>query len=195
MKTCSKCGIEKPLSEFPRHRTDKTGYYSACKPCKSLEATAYRERNLAEVRRRSLEWHYKNLEQSKRNASAWRSANKDRKAEYWAKWATENREGYLRNKRERRDPAKSAMYCASRRVRRTSATPLWANRFFIEEAYRLAQLRTKLLGFKWVVDHNIPLKHPLVCGLHVETNLRVVPEVVNAKKGNRWSAESATVAD
>jgi hypothetical protein len=38
------------------------------------------------------------------------------------------------------------------------------------------------------VDHVIPLRHPLVCGLHAHTNLRVVPALVNLKKGNRMLA-------
>ena len=74
---------------------------------------------------------------------------------------------------------------ALRRARKKHATPAWANSFFIREAYHLAKLRTKATGFKWEVDHIYPLQSDLVCGLHVEHNLQVVPAVLNRSKGNK----------
>lgn len=41
-------------------------------------------------------------------------------------------------------------------------------------------------GEAYHVDHEIPLRHPLVCGLTVPWNLRIVPAVVNMSKGARW---------
>ena len=42
-------------------------------------------------------------------------------------------------------------------------------------------------GPEYVLDHIVPLKHPLVCGLHVPWNLRVVKHQTNRKKGSKWS--------
>lgn len=78
------------------------------------------------------------------------------------------------------------MYDANRRAAEKQAKPAWANDFFIEEAYRLAKLREKVCGGKWHVDHKIPLKHDLVCGLHVENNLQVIPASMNMSKGNKF---------
>src|SRR3990167_3661229 len=58
--------------------------------------------------------------------------------------------------------------------------------FFMEEIYDLARLRTRVMGFQWHVDHIVSIKSPLVCGLHVENNLRVIPAIENLKKRNRW---------
>ena len=83
----------------------------------------------------------------------------------------------------------SARHCAAQNLRRANklnATPAWANEFFISEAYALARLRTKMFGFKWHVDHIVPLKSDLVCGLHVEHNLRVIPATQNLKKRNLY---------
>jgi len=33
MKTCSKCKVPKPLSEFTKRKSSKDGYYCYCKAC------------------------------------------------------------------------------------------------------------------------------------------------------------------
>lgn len=73
-----------------------------------------------------------------------------------------------------------------RNAQKKQAVPKWANEFFIEEAYHLAALRTKMLGYPWHVDHIVPLQSKLVCGLHVHNNLRVIPGSENLAKGNRY---------
>lgn len=73
---------------------------------------------------------------------------------------------------------------ARRKARERRATPAWANRFFMAEAYRLARLRTSMLGHEWQVDHIVPIQSHLVCGLHCEANLSVVPAQVNLAKSN-----------
>ncbi|HQU17304.1 MAG TPA: hypothetical protein PLO69_14580 [Gammaproteobacteria bacterium] len=65
------------------------------------------------------------------------------------------------------------------------ATPPWANRFYIGEAYDLAKWRTKATGVRWEVDHIVPLVSKVVCGLHVENNIRVVPHFINREKSNK----------
>ena len=40
-------------------------------------------------------------------------------------------------------------------------------------------------GVKHHVDHIVPIRSRIVCGFHTESNLRVVPKLVNLQKGNR----------
>jgi hypothetical protein len=61
-----------------------------------------------------------------------------------------------------------------------------------QEAYHLAQLREKITGIKWHVDHIIPLNGKSVCGLHTWNNLAVIPAVVNLSKGNKEMTEYLT---
>ena len=75
---------------------------------------------------------------------------------------------------------------ARRRALQLRAMPGWANRFFINEAYHLASLRTRMLGFPWHVDHIVPLISEIVCGLHTHDNLRVISGKENLAKGNRY---------
>lgn len=55
------------------------------------------------------------------------------------------------------------------------------------EAHDLRRLRNDYTHFEWHVDHIIPLKNELVCGLHIWSNLRVIPKQLNLKKGNKYA--------
>lgn len=124
-------------------------------------------------------------------ASSWYYKNKDRRREYDARRREEHRHLYREaSKRFRRkNPERKNADTGSRRRRFREATPKWANMFFIKEIYELAILRTKMTGLEWHVDHIIPLRGKLVCGLHVENNLAVVPAKDNLRKSNHFSIE------
>ena len=79
--------------------------------------------------------------------------------------------------------------CVYRRVSKMHRTPAWLtsdDHWLIEQAYEIAAVRTKMFGFSWHVDHVIPLQGRLVSGLHVPTNLQVIPAVENIRKANRF---------
>ena len=59
--------------------------------------------------------------------------------------------------------------------------------FVAKEAHALRTLRNKHTGFEWHVDHIIPLKGVDVCGLHIWSNLAVIPKLDNLRKGNKYS--------
>lgn len=65
------------------------------------------------------------------------------------------------------------------------ATPPWANINAIREIYKESISKSLELGVRYVVDHFIPLNSKLVCGLHVENNLRIILELDNLQKANK----------
>jgi hypothetical protein len=67
---------------------------------------------------------------------------------------------------------------AIRRATKLNATPKFANVKKIKEIYKNCPK-----GFH--VDHIIPLKNKLVCGLHVEWNLQYLPAKENLSKSNK----------
>lgn len=113
------------------------------------------------------------------SAKSWREANRERYEANQAAW------------RERHSERRTEQ-ARKRRIGLLKAQPSWANEFFIEEAYLLAALRSRTLGYEWQVDHIVPLVSKKVCGLHVHNNLRVIPAVDNNRKGNRYWPDMPT---
>lgn len=74
-------------------------------------------------------------------------------------------------------------YRRLRKADQKKAMVSWACLETITDFYTEA----KYLG--WHIDHIIPLKHPRVCGLHVENNLQALSPEDNMKKSNKWFPE------
>ena len=84
-------------------------------------------------------------------------------------------------------PAAVRACSARRRAQKLAATPAWANKDAIQALYLLAAAMMDFVGIEMHVDHIVPLKHSLVCGLHCEANLEVITATENLSKGNwRW---------
>lgn len=79
-----------------------------------------------------------------------------------------------------------AAYTARYNAAKLQATPRWADMEQIAAFYLEAARLTAETGVPHEVDHKVPLRHPLVCGLHVPNNLQVVPMTVNRSKSNRF---------
>ena len=75
-----------------------------------------------------------------------------------------------------------------RMLRLRQATPKWVD----WEKIRALELQRDRLnevaadGELFHLDHVIPLQGAVVCGLHVHTNLQVIPMTENLKKGNQF---------
>lgn len=142
------------------------------------------------VRKRAA-YYARNCELLKAKVAARVKLNPEKKRASDARYYREHPEKfkYGSNSWQNKYPERHAAKQGARRAAKLQATPVWANKFFMEEIYDLAARRAKSRtgGFaKWHVDHVVPLKGKTVCGLHVEHNLRVIPEIDNRKKGNRY---------
>jgi len=156
IKKCTKCGIEKSISQFNKRTlpSGKIGYKSHCTSCRTLA-----DKN----------------KQKTRNDKYY-SINSDKVKQKAAIWGKNN-------------PHKLAARDAKRRSAKLQRSPTWLSKddlWLIQQAYELAELRTRLFGMAWHVDHIIPLQGKLVSGLHVPTNLQVIPGIENCKKSNAY---------
>ena len=67
------------------------------------------------------------------------------------------------------------------------STPEWVDRAHVRRIHYYAKFLTIMTGVEHVVDHDIPLTHPDVCGLTVPWNLRVMTRAQNAAKCGYWN--------
>jgi hypothetical protein len=65
--------------------------------------------------------------------------------------------------------------------------PRWANKHVIAGIYKKCKELSSATGIPHQVDHIIPLRGKTVCGLHVESNLQILPASENLRKRNRFS--------
>ena len=121
------------------------------------------------------------LEKARIKAALWREQNPDHPGTKEAKKKYANSiQGKTKKNAE----------SGKRRSSLLQRTPKWLtddDHWMMEQAYELAALRTKMFGFKWHVDHVIPLRGKNVSGLHVPTNLQVIPYIENLRKINRFT--------
>lgn len=177
IKLCKKCGEKRPLVDF---YLDKGKPSSPCKFCRKALMRAWantpegsrkkREadarRDLAAKRQKDKEYKQENRAKYLASLKEWRANNKPKCKELHANWRLKNK-------------AKLAMWRDERRLRFRMAMPKWADESAMRSIYEAAT------SSGLTVDHIVPLKSNLVCGLHVESNLQAMTREQNASKGNR----------
>lgn len=165
MKKCYCCGETKELSMFGKNKHKKDGLSTECRACKSKQDAAYRLKNDAKVK------------ETKR--LAYEANRLKHKHLPWEEWSE------LRKKNAVGDQVLKNLNASLRRINMRKQTLSELDELVIQEAYSLAALRTKTTGFKWSVDHIVPLFHKKACGLNNANNVQVVPASWNSRKGNR----------
>jgi hypothetical protein len=130
------------------------------------------QENADAMRVKAAAEYWANPEKMRARAAAYREKNRKVLREKYKEWGAKNRHI-------------QAAHAKARHARKIQAMPSWADKAamqcFYEEAHRLASET----GLPHDVDHIVPLKSKLVCGLHVEHNLQVLPATDNRRKNNR----------
>ena len=84
---------------------------------------------------------------------------------------------------------------SNRKRRHRMATPAWLTylqKQEMKQLYLIARQLTQTTGVRYVVDHIVPLRSDVVCGLHVPWNLRVITQDENLQKSNKLIDTPAT---
>lgn len=64
------------------------------------------------------------------------------------------------------------------------SAPFWVTRKHFAALYEERDFKTAATGVRHILDHIIPITHPLVCGLTVPWNVQVIDWRANARKSN-----------
>lgn len=159
-KVCTTCNKEKELRFFNKSKKGYLGRKSECKDCQS----EYRKK------------HYSN------NKEAAYLYNKNRRSMHKEEIKT-----YKRQHKKKRLAYYSALN-AKRRSSKLQRTPKWADLEKIKAYYDVCAFFNEVNGYtKYHVDHIAPLQGKNVSGLHVHTNLQVIPAKENLTKGNKYN--------
>jgi 5-methylcytosine-specific restriction endonuclease McrA len=130
----------------------------------------YYDSNLPKILEKNRKWREANPDKVKVQKQRDYAKNKEKRIATVARYQNENKEYYAELK-------------ARRRARTKESDEL--TQFCFQEAMDLRRLREETTGFKWHIDHIVPLKHKDACGLHTAANFQVVPAGWNCQKGNR----------
>jgi hypothetical protein len=156
-KACTKCKQVKLFDFFSPNPRMRDGRGSWCKPCVAAQTKLY---NAARMRARMQNPEYR--------AKVYAQA-----AQYRKKNADAIR-------------GLKVTQTARRRAKLKQVQPIWRDKeldgFAFMEAARLCKLRESIFGFKWHVDHVVPLNGKFVSGFHTASNIQVIPAAVNLSK-------------
>lgn len=209
-KTCIKCSETKHIDLFVLNKKCLDGYGNVCKKCNYERIKAWGKANPEKIKTKQDK--YNSTEKRKLYHTTWNKANPEkikdkqdkynrtekRKLSYASYNATEKRKLTQDRYRstEKGQKAEAALPQKSKewkkankgRVNATNAaylkrikqaTPPWADQQAILDVYMEAEY------FGLEVDHIVPIRSKLVCGLHTWENLQLLTKLENITKGNR----------
>jgi hypothetical protein len=157
IKICKACFIAKPI--YPTYKKDSKAYGFRGRLCWSCYCAQDKETSKIE-------------KQIKRKTEE----GKLRMQAQYQKWLATPKGRADSNKRARE----------RRQYIFKFAQPVWADKAEIAKIYGLAKKVSDWAGHRFVVDHIVPIKGQTVCGLHVHTNLQILPWHINASKSNYY---------
>ena len=134
-------------------------------------------------------WYEKNKQRLIAKAAKWNKDNPERRKEIKTQWAENNKDKVNKSRKQWKLNNKAKIYTAIsvRRANLLKATPKWVDKNAlkdIESFYICSQMFSMYTGQKYHVDHIIPLRGKKVSGLHVPSNLQVIPAKENLSKRN-----------
>jgi len=92
MKTCSKCGIIKELSEFNKDKQGKHGVRGNCRICQNKHNRHYYKENEDELRRKKIKYYEENIEEMRERDIKRYKKDKEKRLKQAKKYYENNRE-------------------------------------------------------------------------------------------------------
>lgn len=175
---CGKCREYLDESRYSKNKERKNKLNNTCIECQRQ----WRILNSEALKQRKKEYYKLNRERLISKGVENARKNKEASNARYARWRERNPEARRKAARDwvKRNAHYGAAQSTARRAAKVQATPAWAEHEKILLVYKKAsQLRMD-------VDHIVPIKSKLVCGLHCWHNLQLLSKVENIRKNNRF---------
>lgn len=202
MKSCRKCGEDKPLEDFMKDSRRKDGRGSYCKSCGAantrksraknpeaarvyylanrneiaVKARKYRSQPEVKAKRAKAQATYN--AKNKESVRAWKAAWRERNRDYHGQWESQNRNRVRAHKRKSE---------AKRRAKKRSlpAEDVCPQEIFVRDKGVCGLCGTPVDPSDWHLDHIVPLA---LNGPHTSDNVQVTHPSCNLSKGSRLAA-------
>lgn len=183
MKTCRKCGIEKPLDGFHKNKGMADGHLSKCKVCACADRSEWRRNNPEKVKQEAEIYYARHREKILEYRKGWARANPDKRAAILKRYRDTHQEQqreYGRLWRER-NPDKAAARKARYRSKLGIYAEPVARDYIIERDGGVCHICGKKPPRHLIdLDHLIPVSKG---GPHTADNLRVACRSCNRSRG------------
>lgn len=171
------------------HLSERYTSTGQCAQCTAEQSQIRRIEHPEKAHAAWRKWLENNRELHGTRVRRWQAANPEKVKEAAKAWVAANSEKVAaKSKRYRQThPDQATAMAAASVAKRSKRVPKWLtadDKWLLREAYSLAKLRTEMFGFVWEVDHILPLRGETVSGLHVPTNVQVIPKALNRRKRN-----------
>ena len=77
-RTCTKCGIDKPLEKFCKHKRGKYGKMASCRACNNANTRKWKAENRDKVSESINKWREENRDHRREYQKAYRETNRDK---------------------------------------------------------------------------------------------------------------------
>ena len=197
-KVCADC-VKERINKYRLNNIDvitekKAKYYQKNSIRLNAKSKAWYEDNKEHALQLAKKWQQDNpkkrteiqkkyyLNGGKEKKIEWKKNNIAKVRKYYIEYRVNNLNDIRRNanKYGKANPKKSLHNVRLRQMQKLNATPLWANLDKIKEMYKNCPKGIH-------VDHIIPIKGKLVCGLHIIHNLQYLTAFDNLSKGNKFT--------
>ena len=169
MKTCTKCKIEKEVTEFSKQKKTKDGLTYACKPCRK----EYDETNKERIKEYRKEYYKNNKEREKeyyKNNKEYFKEYRENNKEYFKEYREKNKERakeYKKNNKKRRNELRRERRKVDPLFKMTGNLRTRTSLAFKNKGYSKNTKTQEMLGVDWEV-----------CKAHIERQFI---------KGMKWS--------
>lgn len=163
-------------------------YHAENKDTINARIALWQKNNPDKARANSKRFYENNKESEKERRKKWVESNPNWIKDYAKQYRIDNSERFKKYDAEYLQDNKAAIYAktARRRAIKKQASVSWADHEKIKDIYTECIKISKETGIVHHVDHIIPLQSKYICGLHVETNLQILPWYENLTKLNKF---------